>query len=58
MNKKNTNEYVKKISEVLDDKIKTRNLNTFKNQKSRKPLKNGYFFVKFCILTLHTSAYV
>lgn len=27
-----------------------RNLNTFRIQKSSKPLKNGYFFVKFLFL--------
>ena len=52
-----TNGYL--IKRIIDNKnIRqiniSRNLNTFKTLNCCKPLKNGYFFVKFCILILHT----
>ena len=36
-----------KVSDNVKDKMIKRNLNTFEKINLSKPLKNGYFFVKF-----------
>ena len=39
-------------------RAEAREFNTFKIYNLRKPLKNGYFFVKFYVLLLRTLSYV
>ena len=48
----------KKHSTKIVEKLGNPKFDTFFILNLLKPLINGYFFVKFCILILHTLSYV